>query len=477
MRSALVGLIGFVLVLAWLFFLSRMPLARRLKTGFVGLLVLASLSVTLRIAGVSGDLVPIFEWRWTDRSIDQVEPSRSLPPTAAENPVPGLANFPQFFGPDRTGKLAGPKLARDWDVQAPAQVWRREIGSGWCGFAVAGRRAISHEQHGDEEAVVCYDVLTGDVLWVHRDPALFTHPVAGIGPRATPTVDGKRVLTLGATGILNCLALATGKRIWSKNILKDNGAKQPEWGVAGSPLIVDDFVVISAGGKDGRSLVAYDKKTGKRVWAGGSDRAQWSSPLRANLVGRDQVLMFNAHEVTSHDAKNGVVLWSYPWRGEHPHVCLPVVCPDDRVLISSGYGTGCQLVQVERTDQGGFKTSRVWRSLAMKAKFTNIVVHSGHIYGLDDGILACVDLTNGRRKWKRGRYGHGQILLVGGLLLVTAENGEVVLLEPVPDEPRELTRFRAFDHKTWNPPAVAGRYLLVRTDREAACFELPVDGK
>jgi outer membrane protein assembly factor BamB len=322
--------------------------------------------------------------------------------------------------------------------------------------------------------VVCYDLETGRPRWVHADPARYDSNLAGVGPRATPTLDGKRLYAVGATGILNCLDLATGRRIWSTNFVEANQATLNSWGVSGSPLVLERLVVVSAGGRDGRSLVAYDKATGTFAWGGGKDRAGYSSPGLVTLQGTPQILIFNAGTVAAHDPATGAVLWDYPWPKSHPHVAMPVVLPGDQLLISSGYGTGCERVQVATNAEGKFSAARIWKSNRMKAKFTNLVYKDGHVYGLDDGILACIDVAHGERQWKDGRYGHGQVILVGDLLLVMGENGELALVEPVPDAHRELTRFQALEGKVWNAPALAGDRLLVRNDQEAACYRLGI---
>jgi outer membrane protein assembly factor BamB len=153
-------------------------------------------------------------------------------------------------------------------------------------------------------------------------------------------------------------------------------------------------------------------------------------------------------------------------------VAQPLVLPGDRVLLSAGYGVGSKLLHVTREAEA-LRATLVWESLRMKAKFTNLVVHEGFVYGLDEGVLVCLDLSNGERRWKSGRYGHGQVILAGDLLLVQTEEGDVVLVEPRPDSHRELARLSVFSQKTWNPPALAGRFLLLRNDAEAACYELP----
>lgn len=466
LTTAAIALLALALTAVWWLALSRAPARLRLAAVGVAALIAGAFVATVRVRGVDGDLVPILEGRWQQAAAPEAfEPAPFVP-----GALPGLAAFPQFFGPHRNGRLDGPQLATDWNTDPPRQLWRRPVGAGWSGFAVADARAVTQEQRGDDEVVVCYDMTRGNELWVHRDRARYDSPVGGLGPRATPTIDGDLVFAQGSTGILNCLDLRTGARRWSKNVLDENGAGIPEWGLAASPLIVGERVVTNAG-----RLVAYDKISGAPAWAEGTDSAQYSSPLLATLADLPQVVIFNTM-VAGHDARDGRVLWTHPWKTDHVHVALPVVVDANRVLVSSGYGNGSQLLQVTKDAQGTFRAETLWRSLAMKAKFSNVIAHDGCVYGLDDGILACVDLTDGKRKWKQGRYGHGQMLLVGGLLLVTTESGEIVLCEPSPDEPRELTRFRAFSGKTWNPPALAGAYLLLRTDVEAVCYRLPVRG-
>jgi outer membrane protein assembly factor BamB len=321
--------------------------------------------------------------------------------------------------------------------------------------------------------VTAYELESGRLVWSHADAAHYNTTIAGEGPRATPTMDADRVYTLGATGILNCLDLATGQVIWTRNIINENASHLNDWGMSGSPLVVDNFVVVSAGGKNGRSLIAYTKNNGEFAWGGGNDDAGYSSPCLATIAGARQILIFNAGGIAVHAADTGKILWNYPWPKGHPHVATPVLLPGDRVLVSSGYGTGSELLQVRHDPSESWSASRLWKSPRLKAKFTNVVYRDGYIYGLDDGILVCLDAANGEQKWKEGRYGHGQVILTDALLLVLAENGEIILLEPAPVWPGELARFPALNGKTWNPPALAGEILVVRNDKEAACYRLP----
>lgn len=459
------------LLLLWVLAFSRLPALRRLLIFACALAVIGLAAALLEIRGVTGDLVPVVGFRWKAAPV--------LPDAAARGDLNGLLElaasqaFPQFCGPDRNGVLAGPKLEIDWQTHPPEELWRQPIGKGWSGFAVTGNNAVTMEQRGDEELTTCYDLATGRLIWKHAAEAHYQSGLAGDGPRTVPTIDGDHVFALGATGILSCRELAGGELVWSKNIVEENESSIPSWGVSGSPLVIEGLVIVSAGGKEGRSLVAYDRDSGERVWSGGDDRAHYSSPVVATIAGVRQILIFNSSGVSSHDFSDGRVLWSFPWDRNGPHIAMPVVLPDGRVLVSSGYGSGSELVQVARDADGEWTTTSIWKSKQLKSKFANIIVKGDSIYGLDDGIMTCLDLATGRRQWKKGRYGHGQLLLVDQVLLVMSEHGDVVLVEPTPAERRELTLFQAFSGKTWNPPALAGPYLLLRTDGEAACFRLP----
>jgi outer membrane protein assembly factor BamB len=470
-----IGLITALLLLLWCLLLSRMRWKLRLGVlgCVVGLMLLGT--ALFRIQGVTGDLIPVLRWRWSRGAWISPGGQPSSVLREAAGAKGGNSNdYPQFLGPNRDGVIKSLRLARDWKAQPPQRLWLQPVGTGWSGFAVAGSRAITQEQRGTNETVDCYDLQTGSAIWSQGYPAHFQSTLAGEGPRATPTIAGSRVYALGSTGILNCLDLETGKLLWSKDVAEDNGAKVEEWGMSSSPLVVDELVIISAGGHHQRSLVAYRATSGEFVWGGGTDSAGYSSPLLTTLAGVPQILIFNSFGVCAHDPASGTNLWKYHWPGGHPHVSTPVVVPGDRLLVSSGYGIGSELLKIEKDAEGRLSASRLWKSNRLKAKFTNLIYRDGFIYGLDDGVMVCLDAARGELKWKEGRYGHGQELLVGDLLLVTAESGEVVLLDPNPQASRELTRFTALRGKTWNPPALAGPYLLVRNDKEAACYQLPL---
>ncbi len=464
------GGIGFILFTIWWLAFSRATW--RVKGIAVGVFfaLAGAYNLAYRFVGVTGDFLPIVEPRWESNVVPA--PPRAV--GVADLDKSGRPDFPQYLGPNRNCWITdGAVLARDWAKEPPQELWRQPIGLGWSGFAIAGNRAITMEQRGEMETVTCLDIRTGKEIWAHGDPAKFDSSFGGDGPRSVPTIAEGRVFTYGGTGLLTCRSLETGEKIWQRDLYAEAKGGRPEWGYAGSPLVLDGRVIISAGKSHSKSLWAYDVKDGKVAWRNGSQPGSYSSPAVLTLAGARQIVMFNMIAITAHDATTGAVLWEYPWGIRQPHVAQPVAVGPNQVVFSSGYGVGAELLDIQRDAEGKFTASRVWKTLNFRAKMAAFVQRDGLLYGLDDGILACVDSRDARRVWKEGRYGHGQFLMVGDLMLVTAENGEIVLLAPTPEGANELTRFRVFDHKTWNPPALSGDLLLMRTDKEVACLRLP----
>jgi outer membrane protein assembly factor BamB len=464
----------------WLVGLSGYPWRRRAGLFLAAVLLIVGVGwASVRRVQFTGDLVPIFRLRWERNRDLSLEASRRqqatvTAPIAIEFSGIKETDFPEYRGRQRDGIVHGPALRRDWKTQPPQLLWRQPSGGGYAAFAVAGNLAVSIEQRRDREAVVCYDTATGKELWVHDYPAHFSEKLGGDGPRATPTIADRSVFSLGATGQLVCLDLRSGTLTWQVNILQDN--ENLPWGMSGSPLVYDQVVVVNPGTQRptaaGRAVVAYDRATGRQVWSTGSTKAGYSSPMLATLAGCRQILLLDGEILAGYEPQSGRELWRFPWPNfQDINVTQPVVLEGDRVFISSGYGKGCALLKIAES-AGGWKVEPLWQNQSMHCKFTSPVAYRGFLYGLDDGILTCVDQETGKRKWRDGRYGHGQLLLADDLLIIQSENGKLVLVEATPEGHRELGSIPALDGRTWNTLAVADGKAYLRNSEEMACYDL-----
>lgn len=376
-----------------------------------------------------------------------------------------------FRGPARDGSYAESAIQTKWPATGLPQLWKQPIGGGYASFVIAENRAFTIEQRRAQEVVAAYDVQTGRELWTHGWTAEFRESMGGDGPRATPTWHDGRIYALGASGELRVLDSKTGKLIWNRNILTDNGAENIQWGMSASPLIVDDKVIMQPGGTSGKSIVAYNRLNGAPLWKALNDEASYTSPMLVTLAGRRQILAVTASRVVGL-SETGALLWEYPWRnGAGINVSQPIVASPNSFFISAGYGKGAALIEIGAAGNG-LSARALWENGSMKNKFNSSVLHNGYVYGLDEGILTCVDVRTGDRKWKGGRYGYGQLLLASNHLIVITETGELVLVRATPDQHTELAKFSALEGKTWNVPAISNNRLLVRNTTQMACYNL-----
>ena len=383
-----------------------------------------------------------------------------------------VAYWTDFRGPARDGAYRETPILTTWPAQGLTPIWKQPIGGGYASFVVARGRAFTIEQRDRDEVVAAYDLDTGRELWKSSWPAEFREFMGGDGPRATPTWFDGVVYSLGALGELRCLDEATGRVVWRTNILQDAGAENLQWAMAAAPLIVDDTVVVLPGGRAHASVVAYNRRTGARVWSALDDKAAYASPMLVTIGGVRQLLVVTATRMMGLTPDRGDLLWEYPWTTQYDvNASQPLVIGDNRVFISTGYGTGAAVIELTK-GPNGFSVREVWRNIRMKNKFTSSVLLDGFIYGLDDSILACLDAATGDLKWKGGRYGYGQVLLADGHLIVLTEDGDLVLVRATPEKHDEIARFSALSGKTWNHPALAEGRLLVRNEQQMAAFDL-----
>jgi outer membrane protein assembly factor BamB len=467
--------LALMLLLAWLLVFSGLRWWLRLA---IPVVAAAAFAAVVRDWSCTGDMLPLFHFRWQPSSSDAVAAYYRSHPEEVVGGSTSLTgerppDWPGYRGARRDGVAEGPPLARAWGTP-PRALWKHPVGGGYASFAVAGEGCVTIEQRGDDEAVVCYDRDTGRERWIHQYPAHFQERLGGPGPRATPTIAGGDVYSLGATGHLCRLKGDTGESRWEVDILKDNDNIQ--WGMSGSPLVYDDVVVVNPGAQRAgrKAVVAYGREHGDIVWeAGEKHRASYSSPMLTTLAGERQVLIFDANAVAGYDAdgKRGEQ-WRFEWKNpQEINVAQPIVLDGDRVFISEGYGSGSAMLQVSR-DQDQWSVKPLWKSMKLQSRFSNPVVYQGYLYGLDQGVLVCLDARDGGRKWRGANYAQGQLLLAGDLLVVLAEDGALALAEATPEAFHELGRFQALKGHTWNYPALADGKAYVRNDQEMACYDL-----
>ncbi len=499
----------------WAVTTRHLSVGLRRTTMVATILLACGVWAFVRTGGVTGSYSSDLHWRWTktpeerllaqssdgrtameppglreapessrppDKPVDERPAGKIIdkpviPPYAAVGVVPATAgegaDWPGFRGPRRNDIIPGVRIKTDWTLSPPVALWRRPVGPGWSSFAARGGLLYTQEQRGSDELVSCYRLSNGEPVWTHRDKARFYESNGGPGPRATPALGNGRVYTLGATGILNALDAAGGAVVWTHNASSDAGTKVPLWGFASSPLVVDDVVVAYAG-----ALVAYDLTTGDRRWAGPDRGVSYSSPQLSTISGVAQILMLSEAGANGVAPSDGKQLWQHPWGSS---IVQPAATADGNLLIGglgNAGGIGTRRIAVA-LGSGGWTVVERWNSTGLKPYFNDFVVHKGHVYGFDGSILACIDLEDGSREWKGGRYGNGQMILLPDqdLLLVLSEEGEMALVQATPEKFTELARFQAIEGKTWNHPVLVGDILLVRNGQEMAAFRLSLAGR
>jgi outer membrane protein assembly factor BamB len=478
-----IGAPALFLIAVWWTFLSRVRWRWRILSYFVVITLLVGLASQIQRFEITAEHIPLIEFKWTTPRETVLAQHRQKAQAASEGvqlhldvSSTGANDVAEFRGARRDGVVAGPPLSQDWVAKPPRQLWRQPIGGGCAGFLVVGQGLITAEQRGDQEAIVCYDKETGHEYWVYSYPAHFSS-TGGDGPRATPTFAQGRVYAIGAEGHLVCLNAGDGQLVWAVDVFKETQDKNQAHGLAGSPLVFDQVVVVTPGMQErkdrARGVLAYHAETGELLWGAGNRPGAYASPVLAELAGRRQIVVLDAQGLVGYEPETGRQLWDFPFADVNQsefNIAQPLVLSNDRVFVCSA--AGAAVAQIKSSNDT-FTAESVWRGREPDCVISAPVEFQDHVYGLCRGILACFDLQNGNRVWKKGRYRNGQILRYDDLLLIQSEGGDLALVRPTPNGYQELTRTHVLDgDKAWNCPAISAGLIYVRNNLEMACYDL-----
>jgi outer membrane protein assembly factor BamB len=400
----------------------------------------------------------------------------------AETPGPGAAaqEWPQFLGPERNGISHETGLLSSWPTEGPPDVWRVPGGEGMSGLAIRGGKLFTLVQKGGKQWAVCLNAATGEPLW-ETDVAPAFRNAMGDGPRATPAVAGDTVYVFTGEGVLAALRTADGNAVWKKNIVTDLGGKPADYGMACSPLLVGDKVIVTVGAPRG-TVAAVDGKSGEIAWTAGRNQpAGYSSPAVRKVAGSEQLVVFHGAGVLGLEPATGAELWSYPYETDFNCNIAAPLAVGGGVFISSGENHGSVLLALRPRDKS-FEVSETWSSLGrdsvLRNEWQTSILLDGCLYGFDNvgsagptTHLTCIDAATGERKWQQLRFGKGNLIAADGKLFCSTVAGELVVLRTNPEKYEELGRKEVLS-STRQAPALANGLLYLRDDREIVCLDV-----
>jgi outer membrane protein assembly factor BamB len=387
----------------------------------------------------------------------------------AEAADKGKAEWSQWRGPNRDGISSETGFLKNWPQEGPKVLWQISLGDGYSGISIAQDKIYTMFAEGDDEFVICLDASDGVEIWRFRSGSKFTEQ-RGDGPRSMPTVHGDSVFALGTEGKLYALDAHDGTKLWSHNFVEEFDSKIPTWGFSSSPLIEGDLLIVEAGGKDEKAIVAFDKKSGNVVWTNHTDEVGYSSPIPIDFGGVRQIIFLTSKTLLSLAPENGQIYWKYSWP-EGINIATPIFIPDDKIFISASYDKGAVLVRMI-ADRDRIGIEEVWKNRVMKNHFNSSVLQGDYLYGFDNAILTCIEANTGEEQWRHRGFEKGSLLLADGHLIILGEGGKLALAEASPNEYREKARFQLFDDKCWTVPTLAGGKLYLRTQKEMVCLDL-----
>lgn len=402
-------------------------------------------------------------------------------------PPDAASGSPQWRGAARKGVAPADNFRTDWDKRPPKELWRVPVGGGYGSCAVVGGKLYVQDKHGAGERVLCLDADTGAPVWefAYDSPPAGNDPSFAIGPRATPTVVGNWVYTVGGAGLMHALEVTDGKPQprWKHDLLGEFGAPMPQWGVAGSPLVLGDLVIVTPGGK-GAAVVAFDRATGAVKWKCGSNPPGYSSAVAAPVGGRDTVFALLGDALLAVDPVAGAVTDSFKWETQFGgNIATPVVVDNEYVFVSAAYGSGCALVRAERAgDAVTLKPVYARRRSGFQAHIATPVYKDKHLFGIDgtrgSGGLKCIEFVTGApvEDWdvKPARdIKQASLILAGEHLIVQTDRGDLCLVRADPKGYEEVGRVKQVlsGSNNWATPALVNGRLYLRDEKQVVCLD------
>jgi outer membrane protein assembly factor BamB len=381
----------------------------------------------------------------------------------------GASDWPHWRGPEYNGISSETGWTATWTEGGPKVLWQASIGTGFASMAVSKGRVYTMGNIGDNDILYCLDAQTGSQVWKKSYPCpLFDKSHEG-GPCATPTVDGGAVYTFSKNGDAIRFNAATGQIVWHKNLNKELGAEHPEWYFAGSPLLVEDLVILNAGTYG----IALNKADGSVAWQNGKGASGYATGVPF-LVGSQQLVVMPVwREVVGLNPLTGRVMWKIPWRTSYNINAADPIVLGNMVFISSGYNKGCSLYQID-----GRKVTEIWKNGNMCNQVNSSVLWDGHIYGFDGQVdggakLACVSFETGETKWSQAGMGTGSLMLADGKLIILGEKGKLIIAEASPQGFKQLASAQILTGKCWTVPVLAnGRIYARNAAGQLVCLDV-----
>ncbi len=382
------------------------------------------------------------------------------------------ADWPNWRGPNHDGISSETGWNAHWQDDEPKVLWEASLGAGFASMAVSSGKVYAMGNIDDKDILYCFDAATGEEIWKKSYDCLLYDKNHEGGPCATPTVDGDAIYTFSKDGDALRFKASTGEIVWHINLNKEFGFKHPTWYFSGSPLVVDDLIILNAGS----SGVALKKEDGSIVWQSGRSESGYATGVPFTFGNQKIVVLPVSREIVAVNPETGDVIWRLPWKTSYDINAAEPIFSDDLMFISSGYNHGCALLKID-----GSNVTEIWQNKNMRNQINSSVLWEGYVYGFDGqvgggGKLKCIDFKTGQTKWSQGGMGTGSLMLADGKLIILSEKGKLVIAEASPDGYKELSSKQILRGKCWTVPVLAnGRIYARNADGHLVCVD--VSGK